>query len=616
MSSGGYAGKLLSVDLTGGSAARRSLSEDLVRSFLGGRGLASYLFFKELRPGVDPFSPESVIAFMTGPLQGTATPYTPKFVVVNQSPLSGALSRSVSGGGEFGPELKYAGYDGLIVGGRAKDPSYLFIDDDEVTIRDARPHWGKSTSETEKAIREELGDPSIKVVPIGPAGENRVRFAGVMPASRAAGRGGAGAVMGAKNLKAVAVRGTGGVRVAKPDAFRKILKDAHASVAADPQSRGRIDLGTTGTVAAAYRAGALPIRNYSMATLDGVEGLFAEAAKKEVFVHDESCFSCPLPCGKTGVIRTGPYAGTVLQGPQFETIGLLGSNCGLTDVAAVARANYLCNEYGLDTISTGNVIAFAMECSERGLLTPQDAGGMRPRFGDADAVLALIEQIAKREGLGDFLAEGTKRFSKRVGQGSERFAMHSKGQGFASFDPRSVVGMGLMYATATPGANHSYGPTFAAEVGQLKDPLTHREKGKLARSTQNSYCLQDSLIFCSFSRYGLDDRKRFEFVDAVTGWHFTEEERSLIADRIYTVERLFNLREGFTRRDDALPWRALHEPMPDGPTKGNTVPLEPMLVDYYRERGWDEEGVPTEATLDRLGLADLVEGFGRSADPL
>jgi aldehyde:ferredoxin oxidoreductase len=608
MFNGGYVGQILRVDLTKSEITTEPLNEEVVRAFIGGRGLAGYLFYRECKPGIDPFSPAGKIAFMTGPLQGTATPYTPKFVIANKSPLSGALSRSVSGGGEFGPELKYAGYDGLVVEGRAETPAYLFIDDDKVTIRDARPHWGKSTSETEESIRRELNDSSVKVLPIGPAGENLVRFSGVIPASRAAGRGGAGAVMGSKNLKAIAVRGTGSVQVAQPEMFLSILEEAHQAIKADPQSQGRIDFGTTSTVAAAYRAGALPVMNYSRAMFDGIEGLFAERVKDEAFVHNESCFGCPLPCGKTAIIKSGPHRGTVLQGPQFETIGLLGSNCGINDISAVTRANYLCNQYGLDTISTGNVIAFAIECYQRGVITTQDTDGLPLRFGDPDILLELIGKIAKREGFGDWLAEGTKRLSEKIGRPSTEFAMHSKGQEFASFDPRSVVGMGLMYATATPGANHSYGPTFRAELVDLQDPLTHKEKGRIARNTQNSYCLQDSMIFCSFSRYGLDDKRRFDFIDAVTGWSYSEDQRTIVADRIYTIERLFNLKEGFTKKDDNLPWRSLHEPMPDGPAKGNTVPLAAMLKDYYRERGWDEKnGAPTHEILARLNLTDLVE---------
>lgn len=610
MFNGGYIGKILRVNLTDGVIRKEPLDEQIARDYMGGRGIVSHFFFRELKPGTDPFSPESKICFMTGPLQGTATPFTPKFVIVNRSPLSGSLSRSVCGGGAFGPELKYAGYDGLMVDGKAKAPVYIWIDDDKVQIRDAQAYWGKTTGETEEGIRKELGDDSIKVIPIGPAGENRVLFAGVIPDSRAAGRGGTGAVMGSKQLKAIVVRGTGSVHVADPKRFITLLEEAYEAIKADPMAAGRIEYGTTGTVAAAYKAGALPIMNYSRGTFDGIDGLFAETVKEKVYVHNESCFGCPLPCGKTALIKDGPYKGTVLQGPQFETIGLLGSNCGVDDIVAVTRANYLCNQYGLDTISTGNVIAFAMECYHRGLITDIDTGGLPLRFGDAEILLELIEKIAKRDGFGDLLAEGTQRLSEKIGKGSERFAMHCKGQGFAAFEPRSVVGMGLLYATATPGANHSYGPTFRKELVDLKDPFTHKGKGRICRNTQNDYCLQDSMIFCSFSRYGFDNTRRLTFIDAVTGWKYSEAEATRVADRIYTLERLFNLREGFTREDDVLPWRSLNEPMPDGPAKGNTVPLEKMLVDYYKERGWDENtGVPRDETLKELGLIDMAEAF-------
>jgi aldehyde:ferredoxin oxidoreductase len=589
--------------------ATESLDEAIARAYIGGRGIGAYLAYSELAPNLDPFSPESSVYFMTGPLQGTLTPFASKFAVINKSPLSGSLSRSVCGGGGFGPALKYAGYDMVIIKGTAKRPVYIWIDDDTVQIRDAQPHWGKTTGETKAAIREELQDNSVSVAPIGPAGERLIRFSGIIVDSRAAGRGGAGAVMGSKNLKAIAVRGTKNVYAADIEEFQRLLEDTYATIRANPAVPGRIEKGTPGTLAVTYSTGVLPIMNFSRATFDGIEGLMPETVRDTLYIHNESCFGCPLPCGKTGLIKDGPYKGIVLPGPEYETIGLLGSNCGIGDIRAVAQANYLCNEYGLDTISTGNVIAFAIECYERGLITVKDTDGLELRFGDAEGLITLIEKIARRDGFGDLLAEGTKRVSEKIGQGSEKFAMHSKGQGFAAYEPRGLVGMGLLYATSTPGANHSFGPTLTPERVELKDMLTHKGKAAMVRREQNKYCLQDSMIFCSFSRFGMDNTQRLKFTNAVTGWGYSNEESMNMADRIYTLERLFNVREGFSKEDDTLPWRCLNEPMPDGPAKGNTVPLEQMLEEYYKERGWNKNGIPKRETIKRLGLADLVDEF-------
>ncbi len=606
----GYAGKLLRVDLTTETVTSEPLDEAVARAYIGGRGIGAYLAYREMAPNVDPFSPESPIFFISGPLQGTLTPFTPKFVMINKSPLSGSLSRSVCGGGGFGPELKYAGYDAVIITGKARRPVYLWIDDEKVQIRDAEAYWGKTSGETQAGIKKELNDGRVSVIPIGPAGERLVRFAGIIVSSRAAARGGTGAVMGSKNLKAVAVRGTKSVYAADGNTYRRLIEETYAAIRSNPDVPARREIGTPGTAAVTCREGILPVMNFSRSTFAGIEGLMPEIVRDTLYIHHESCFGCPIPCGKMGLIQDGPYKGTVVPGPEYETIGLLGSNCGIGDIRAVAQANYLCNEYGLDTISTGSVIAFAIECYQRGLITKNDTDGLELRFGDAGVVMALIEKIAWRDGFGNLLAEGTKRASETIGQDSDRFAMHSKGQDFAAYEPRALVGMGLMYATATPGANHSFGPTLAAERLGLKDMVTHRGKGRMTRIEQNRYCLQDSMIFCSFSRYGMDDSQRLRFTNAVTGWSISDGEAVTIADRIYTLERLFNVREGFTREDDNLPWRSLYEPMPDGPAQGNTVPLERMLTEYYAERGWNEQtGIPVRETVERLGLSDLADAF-------
>ena len=606
----GYMGKILRIDLTHEKIEVESIDSTIARSYIGGRGLGAYLAYKEISPNVDPFSKDSSIYFITGPLQGTLTPFAPKFIIMNKSTLSGALSRSVCGGGGFGPELKYAGFDAVVVKGKAKNPVYIFIDNDKVEIKNAEKYWGLTTSETQNQIKNDLNDKSISVVPIGPAGENLVRFASVIVNSRAAGRGGTGAAMGSKKLKAIAVRGTKSVWVADIQEFQKLVEESYKRTRENPAVAKRIELGTPGTVAVTYSEGILPIMNFSQSTFEGINGLMPETVKETLYIHNESCFGCPLPCGKAGFIKDGPYKGTVLPGPEFETIGLLGSNCGISDIRAVAQANFLCNELGIDTLSTGSVIAFTTECYRKGLITEKDTDGLKLKFGDPEIVMELILKIANRQGFGNLLAEGTKRVSETIGQDSHKFAMHSKGQDFAAYEPRALVGMGLMYATATPGANHSYGPTLTGERVNLKDMRTSKGKAKLARNEQNKYCLQDSMIFCSFSRFGMDDELRLRFANAVTGWGYSDDEVTLIADRIYTLERLFNIREGFSKADDSLPLRCLNEPLPDGPARGNTVPLAPMLKEYYEQRGWSQDsGFPEKRTIERLGLSELVDKY-------
>lgn len=603
MLAGGYAGKYLRVDLTHHRVNTKKLEEDIISRFWGGRGWGGYILLRELEGRIDPFSAENKVLFLTGPLQGTMTPFTPKFCVLTKSPLAGTFTRTLCGG-QWGPELKFAGYDGIIVEGKSPVPVYLFVDGGRVEIRDAENLRGMTTGATEKKIRDELEDRTIRVVAIGPAGEKQVRFANVIHESRAAGRGGTGAVLGSKNLKAIAVRGRGSVEIADLGRYKELLLSAYCNIKSNPAVPNRIKYGTAETVKMAHNSGFIPIENYSRGVFAGIQGLLPETMREQIVFHDESCFACPLPCGKLSVVREGPFAGTVLQGPQYETIGLLGTNCGVSNIRAVARANFLCNEYGMDTISTGNVIGYAIEAFQKGFLSRQDVGVPKLDFGDEDLILELITKIAGREGIGDRLAEGVKRFSEELGGEAVKFAMHSKGQEYAAFDPRGAVGMGLLYATATTGANHSLGPTIREEIKNL---LTGTGKAKILIENQNSYCFLDSAIFCSFSRYGLDQQSRIEFLSAVTGWDCSEAEAAELANRIYSLERIFNLREGFVMEDDTLAFRSLEEPMPDGPGKGNVVPLSEMLPEYYALRGWDRSGRPSKSSLERLGLADFID---------
>jgi aldehyde:ferredoxin oxidoreductase len=595
---GGYIGLIGRINLTHNAVELMKVPHRLCHQYIGGRGFVAYYLYTELKPWVKPLSPENMVAIFTGPLNGTLTPYTPKYVVGTLSPLTNTITRSLAGG-LWAAELKYAGFDGLLIEGGSKSPVYLEVQNGKIRIQTAEDLWGLPNDQTESMLNSKLPENGWRVLSIGPAGEKQVPYACLMnDGGRAAGRGGVAAVLGNKNLKAIAVRGTGGVGVAESQGFRRVLSEAYDCIKKDPLAPNRIAYGTTGTVEATYKLGILPVMNYSRAELQGIERILAESMRTNLFAHDYACFGCPLACSKISYIRGGRYKGTWLHGPQFETIGLLGANCGITDPEIIARANALCNQLGLDTISTGNVIGFAMECYERGFLTRADTGGLELAFGNGDVLMELIPLIAYRKGLGDILALGTTEAAKRIGHGCETFAMASKSQSFASFIPRSLVGMGLLYATSPFGANHSTGPTLSGEI--KVGTTTSKGKPELVKKNQDCYCLMDSMIFCSFSRYGLDDQLRRRFLENVTGREF---DLSLIAERIFVLERLFNNRAGFDRRQDTLPLRSLNEPMPDGLAKGNVVPLEEMLEAYYTLRDWDKNGLPTRGCLERLGLS-------------
>ncbi len=600
----GYCGKILRANLTEKTTRIEVVTREMALGYIGGRGFASRMIYDDLKPGAAPLGPENNIYILTGPINGTAVPYSSRFVVATKSPLTGTYTRSLSGG-EFSAGLKYGGFDGIVVEGQSEKPVYLRIENGSAEIRDATHLWGKTTRDTEERLRKDFE--GSKNLTIGPAGEQQVLFASVLNDwGRTAGGGGTGAVFGNKRLKAIVVNGQQGVTVPDKEAFLGLLRERYAAIRSHPGVPERIWKGTTMTVETTNKLGIIPVRNFSGEKLEGAENLYSEIFREKLVLHDESCFSCPLPCGKLSLVKTGPYKGTVLQGPQFETIGLLGTNCGITNIEAVAKANSLCNLYGMDTIETGNVIGFAMECFEKGILTKADTGGIDLRFGNDNALVETIEAIGQKKGIGALLSGGARRAADAIGRDTVRFAMSSKGKGFAAYDPRALVGMGLIYATAPTGANHSTGPTLGGE--KSLGLTTNKEKPGLVYKNQNSYCLMDSLVICSFSRYGLDDASRLEILEAVTGEHYAAD---LITRRIFSLERLFNIREGFSRSDDSLPWRSLNEPLPEGPSKGNTVRLDELLDKYYPLRKWDPNGIPTITCLKELDLEEEIENLAQ-----
>lgn len=597
----GLAGKILRVNLNNGTIIKEPTPQEVFANYIGARGVGAYLLLKELRPATDPLGPENKLIFLTGPLEGTLAPGANKITVTFRSPLTGTYSFSLCGG-HLAPELKFAGYDGIIIEGRAPHPVYLWIDGDQAMLRDASHLWGKLTHATEDAIRSELKDQSVKVACIGPAGENLSRFACIQSDyHREFGRGGAGAVMGSKNLKAIAVRGTGGVEVADPEALASLAEKTYEILGSNLKARARRRYGTPEMIDGTNALGYWGTRNFSTGYFEEAEKINAASMEENIFVGHMSCYACPIACGKVSYIKDGPYAGTRIEGPEFESTGLLGANCGVADLAALVKAVEICDVYGLDTMSAGAVVSLAMECYERGILTLKDTDGIDLRFGNGEALVAILQKIAQREGLGDLLAEGSRIAAEKLGVPG--LAMQVKGQELPTYEPRGIKGMGLTYAISPRGAHHMIAPTMGAEAaGDGSQRLDYRGKAALVREMQLLMAVVDSLALCSSMRFALGLKEQLELYRAVTGLALDEAAARLKAERIVNLERLFNLREGFDRKDDRLPPRMLKEPMPSGPSQGQVVELEPMLDEYYDLMGWDRQGRPTEEKLAQLGL--------------
>ncbi len=606
----GWMGKVLRVDLTRGEIREEALDASVARDFIGGRGLGVYYLLKELNPDCEPLSPENLMVMATAPLTGTGAPTGARYMIITKSPLTGAITCSNSGG-FFPTSLKRAGYDALLFSGRSPEPVYLWIDDGRPELRSAVHLWGKNSQETETLLKAETHE-RARINSIGPAGERGVLFASVMnDLHRAAGRSGVGAVMGSKNLKAVAVRSTGKVPIHDPEAFKKVcgeldatFKDAYKD--APPPLR---TYGTAITVIATNNFGALPTRNFQAGTFEGADKINGEALTRDFLVQPKACFSCPIACGRGTKVEQPEYEGSG-EGPEYETIYAFGSNCGIDNLAAITKANYVCNELGLDTITMGATIACAMELAERGWLPESDIGRSL-RFGDAKAIVELTRMTGYREGFGDILAQGSLKMAERYGH--PELAMVSKGQEFAGYDPRAEQGMGLAYATSPIGASHMRGdPAYIELLGVpfLIDPLTFEDKPPIVKDWQDSFCVIDSAGVCVFYSVrnlmtpteDIKPQGIMELLNAATGAAYTLEELITCGERIFNAERVFLNRCGLTRTDDSLPPRITSEPLPDGPGKGVFCHLEEMLDQYYRIRGWDERGVPKKEKLAELGL--------------
>ncbi len=619
-------GQILRVDLSREKTIVESLPHHLVRNYLGGTGFAARILFDELEPKIDALSPENRLIFANGPLTGTLWPTAGRWVACAKSPLTDIWGESHCGG-FFGPELKYAGYDALILQGRAKKPVYVWIDDDSIEVLPAKDLWGKNASETTDMIREKQGDRDVEVACIGQGGENLVRFACIMNNYQdAAGRVGLGAVMGSKNLKAVAVRGTKGVKVADDDKFMKLVDEAHERVLKQPQAQQMTKYGTPLLVAYKSNIGELPTRNHQTGVFINSDKLNADTIRLKYFVKTRSCFACRIMCKKVNSIPDGRYKGTVSGGPEYESIYSLGTNCGVDNFGAVLKSNYLCNIYGLDAISAGCVVAWLMECYERGLVSKQQCDGLDLRWGNHEAMVALMEKITKREGIGDILAEGSYRAAKKLGKGTDRYVMHVKKMEISGQDGRTHRSVALTHAISVRGADHlrslatvdqlGYEETAAKRYGKDKlpeicDPYTEKYKAMVVKDTEDTFAIRDSLIVCWYSCgwppiFWMPDFAAAS--EAATGIKEFGDVKEMyrIAQRICNLRRAFNIREGMTRKDDALPPRFTKESMPEGPGKGKVANLELMLREYYQMRDWPN-GIPSRKTLVDLGLTDVAD---------
>ena len=639
----GYNGKILRVNLSKRKTMIEEPSQDFYRRYMGGRALALYYLLREVSRDADSFAPDNKIVFAASVITGAPIPGMSRHSVVAKSPLTNAYGESEAGG-YWGVELKSAGFDAIIVEGKADNPVYLWVHDGEVEIKSAEDIWGKDTGEAQEIIREEIGEEKARVAIIGPAGENMVRFACIVnDLKHVNGRCGLGAVMGSKNLKAIAVKGRNKLETAYPDKVKKLAKFFADNFRNNADNSQLNKFGTSQYFLNCNAAGTLPTKNFQAGSIEGAEKIGHEILHNEFVIGSEGCYACPVRCKRICKFEEEPYKiDPIYGGPEFESITALGSNCGVTDIKAVVKANELCNRYGLDTISTGNVIAFSMECVERGIIPPEQLEGVNLNFGNGSALVQMVEKIAKREGIGNILAEGVKRLSEKLGQESEKFAMQAKGLEYAMHEPRGKYGVGLAYAIGPFGADHlqhehdgAFDPLLtgyshkadepglfskeAYPLGLLEPVKTLSigpEKVRLFTYLQHWWSLFNCLEICIFVFAPVRTFKIPQIIDivrAVTGWETSLWELMKLGERATTMARAFNIKHGLTKEDDKLAERT-YEPLGAGAMKGSKVPKEDFLKAisiYYEMMGWDREtGIPTFGKLAELDISWVADEIG------
>ncbi len=623
-SRGGYMGAVLHVDLARRRTEVCALDPAVARRSLGGNGLGAEVLWEEVGPEIDPLAPEAVLVFATGPLTGTAWPCSGRSEVVARSPLTGIYGDS-NAGGTFGPGLKFAGFDAIIVRGAADAPVVLCVRDGEASIDPAADLWGLDTRETEDALRRRYGAPTLQVASIGPAGERGVRFASIQATpNRSYGRCGLGAVMGSKRLKAIAVTGTRRVPIALPERFAELARAMHARIRANPMFASCARYGTPGLVRVVNEIGRFPTRNFQTGESADADALCGETLRARHFVRDVGCFACPVRCDKVYRVASGRFAGLETSSVEYETLNALGAGVGNGDLELVLQAGDRCDRLGMDTISTGRAIGFVMELVERGILTSRELDGLDGAWGSEATILGLVERIARREGIGALLADGVRRAAERWGPAALPYAMEVKGLEIPAQDGRAQQSMGLAHITSNRGADHlkafptvdetgnvsevarRYGPQFLPEMA---DPHATRHKAFLVKDGEDFGAVVDSVGVCKSG--GTFVMAEIYWPDlaaglaCATGWAMDENELRTAGERITNRARAYNARLGVTRADDRLPARFTREPSPARGARGEIAHAEELLDEYYALRGWEaERGWPTPATLERLGLSD------------
>jgi aldehyde:ferredoxin oxidoreductase len=638
----GYAGAILRVDLSNATVRKEPLPDSLVKNFIGGRGFVAKMLYDEIPSGIEPFDPRNMLIAATGPLTGHFLPASGKTHFGTKSPATGGYADS-NMGGHFGPQLKYAGYDLLVITGKAGSPSYLYISDDSVEIRSAGDYWGQGSITAEKNFKDHLGD-DFQILTIGPAGEHRVRYACIShDFGRQAGRTGVGAVMGSKNLKAIAVKGTKGIPVADLQEAYARGKEAYRNVMAKPGFEGWTPEGTAGITNWTNEVGVFPTRNFQTSYAEHYKDINGKAVLDRLKITDKGCFGCPTPCGKYGHTKTS-LGSAYVEGPEYETIALFGGNCVLKTIEEVAYANYVCDELGIDTISAGVVIGWAIECYQKGILT-RDEIGREIDFSDLDSVVYLLNKIAKREGIGNLLAEGVKIAADKTGNGSERFAIHVKGLEWSGYECRNAPSMMLAYMTADVGAHHNrawvLGHDLAGawtnvhdliasggEVEAQPRAVVSDRSAEYVIASQHKRSLFDVLGNCRLQmmELGFEEEHYAELYSIITGRKKSWDELLNISERIWHLTRAFSVREikAFGRHLDLPPARLYEDPIADGPNQGHALSrddIDKLLNWYYEARGWDQNGIPTRETLVGVGLPEVVEDlearglFNKRASP-
>lgn len=604
---GGTVGKILRVDLSNKSIMAQDYSEDLFKKYIGGDGLAARLLYDELPLGIHPLDPDSILVISAGPLVGTNLQASCNTSVVAKSPITGFTLYNSHVNGSFAHQLKFAGCDGVIIRGKAQSPVYLWLHDGNAEIKDASPIWGKDTHDTADLIKAELGQPKLSCMCIGPAGENQVQISCiVVDKTHVAARGGLGAVMGSKNLKAVAAYGTGNVLVVDTARFGKVSREFRETVMGDFNAKRMASFGSAGALPENYKCGDLPIRNWSEGVLEGWENISGEYLLKKWFKRHVTCPSCTEAHNKLLEISEGEFKGEYNL-PEYELCAGMGSNIGVTDPAAVVKGADLLNRYGLDGLGTSNVIGLVMECIEKGLVTKDDIGGLNLTFGNYRAAWEIMEMITKRSGFGGIMADGPVRTAEYIGKGAEKFVVHVKGMPMVMHDHRAFWGYALSYAISSAGCAHEGGPLFAERYGDIPR-FSIVGKALAVKQGQAHRCILNSLGICSFGAVGGTLNQLAAALSACSGIEFTADELRTIGMRQVNLRRGFNIRNGLVPEDDTLPYRYTDVAHTDGGSKGRTVPIKPMVREYYNLMGWDlKTGKPYKTTLFNLGLEDIAK---------